>query len=202
MIVGINGFKGSGKDTIGAYLVEKYGFERKSFAAKLKESAAAIWDIDPSLWEEFKNDPNMRVMLYRADDFEIEEVGHNVPEDKFYFNTITARVFLQRYGTEAHRDVFGDDFWVYHGLEDVNLRRDYVITDARFENELDAIKALGGYNIRVIRSGLTDEDTHASEVVPPAHLIDYEIENNGTIENLYERVDEFIEFSKLQATYY
>lgn len=201
MIVGINGFKGSGKDTIGAYLVEKYGFERKSFAAKLKESAASLFNIDPNKWEKWKNDPTMRVMLYKANEDEPWEVESDGDPD-YYANTISVRQFLQRYGTEAHRDVFGDDFWVYHGLEDVSLRKDYVLTDARFENELEAIKELGGYNIRVIRSGFGDIDTHASEVVPPAHLIDYEIENNGTIENLYERVDEFIEFSKLQATYY
>lgn len=204
MIIGVNGFKGSGKDTIGDYLQQEYGFERKSFAAKLKESAAAIWEIDPIKWEDWKNDPNMRVMIYRADPFDPIEVSYEGEEQDYYANTISVRTFLQRYGTEAHRDVFGSDFWVDYGLKGINPNKGYVFTDARFENELAAIKEKGGYNIRVVRGEDKSDDTHVSEVAPPPHLIDYQIENNGTIYDLQREVDEFFEFIKLEtySTYY
>ena len=43
MIIGLTGYKGSGKDTAASHLVEKYGFTRVAFADKLKKSAAACF---------------------------------------------------------------------------------------------------------------------------------------------------------------
>ena len=41
MIVGFSGFRGSGKDTVAAYLVKEHGFERKCVCRSLKRSIAA-----------------------------------------------------------------------------------------------------------------------------------------------------------------
>ena len=163
MIIGVNGFKGTGKDTIGRFLVNNYHFKRASFAAKLKQSAASLWDIDPELWESFKNNNQMRVMLYLADKDEPWEVKSD-GDPNYFVSTITVRQFLQRYGTEAHRDIFGTDFWVKEALKDIDPAGNYVFTDARFTNELEAIRNLGGWNIRVIRNGVQTEDTHAVSV--------------------------------------
>jgi deoxynucleotide monophosphate kinase-like protein len=190
MLVGLNGFKGSGKDTVGEYLNKSYGFERLSFAAKLKESAAALFDIDPILWEGWKNDPNARVELVMAGNG-----GKLLPNTR----PITIREFLQRYGTEAHRSVFGADFWVDYALKGVDPNKNFVFTDARFENELSRIKSLGGYNVQILRPELINKDNHASEVPPPLTLIDYQIDNIGDFEDLYDRVDEFMEFLKFES---
>lgn len=188
MLVGLNGFKGSGKDTVGNYLVEEYGFERLSFAAKLKDSAAALFNIDPILWEVWKNDPDARVVLSnRAGKI----LNRTTP--------ISVREFLQRYGTEAHRDIFGQDFWIDYAVKGIDPNKNYVFTDARFENELTKIKQLGGYNAQVVRSSVNNEDTHVSEVPPPLHLIDYKIENDHGFAELWDRVDEFIEFLELES---
>ena len=58
--VGLNGAKGSGKDTVGQYLVERYDYTRVSFADLLKQSAAALFGVEPELWDELKNDPDGR----------------------------------------------------------------------------------------------------------------------------------------------
>jgi len=188
VLVGLNGFKNSGKDTVGDYLVEEYGFERLSFAAKLKDSAAALFNIDPILWEVWKNDPDARVVLSnRAGKI----LNRTTP--------ISVREFLQRYGTEAHREVFGQDFWVDHALKGVDPNKNFVFTDARFENELSRIKSLGGYNVQILRPELINQDSHASEVPPPRHLIDYELVNNASFEDLYVQVDDFIEFLEIES---
>jgi len=191
MLVGINGFKGVGKDTVGQYLVEEYGFERLSFAAKLKESASALFDVNSIFWEVWKNNNDARIKIVDSDHEEDEPVVN-----------ISVREFLQRYGTEAHRDIFGTDFWVDHALKGVDSNKDFVFTDARFENELQRIKSLGGYNVRITRSELDSFDTHASEIAPPIYLVDYSIENNGTMEELYERVDEFVKFLEIESYAY
>lgn len=188
MLVGLNGLKGSGKDTVGEYLVNEWGFERLSFAEKLKESAASLFDIDPIMWEVWKNDPKAKVAL-------INDYGKILNRG----SVIPVRVFLQRYGTEAHRDIFGQDFWVDHAMKGVDPNKNYVFTDARFENELQRIKSLGGYNLQILRPELSNEDSHASEVPPPRHLIDYSVDNDGDFERLYSQVDDFIKFLELES---
>ena len=179
MLVGINGFKGAGKDTIGEYLVEQYDFTRASFAALLKESAAALFDIDPAKWEEWKNNPKVQVWI-------IEGLSP--------IKSLSAREFLQRYGTESHRDVFGYDFWVNSLLDTLDFPGRYVITDARFENELQAIRGMSGKNIQVIRhdTDFAVVGTHASEVRPNPELIDAFVYNDGTRDELYDFVDDVL----------
>lgn len=189
MIIGVNGLKGAGKDTVGAYLVERHGFVRLSFAELLKVSAAALFNITPTEWDEYKNRDDVTIELHVG-----KGRGSSIIR-------LTAREFLQRYGTESHRDVFGQDFWVDALLNELErtdpgrvLRgvrkreRDYVITDARFENELMAIIQLNGFTFQVVRD-VEDGDTHASEVVPDDELITYVVENYGTIEELHEEID-------------
>ncbi len=190
MLIGLNGLKGSGKDTAGSYLVDEWGFERLSFAAKLKESAASLFNIDPELWEELKNDDTAFVQLGR-------NTGPFDPTKNI--SSISVRVFLQRYGTEAHRDVFGTDFWVDHALKGVDPNKNYVFTDARFENELQRIKSLGGYNLQVVRPGLSSSDSHASEIPPPSYLIDYSVDNDGDFQRLHEQLDDFIKFLEIES---
>ena len=185
MIIGLNGFKSAGKNTVGEYLEDKYGFEQASFAAKLKESAAALFDMPPEDWEWGKNDPNATVS--------IDIVKSSVEQYQFK-KSITVREFLQRYGTEAHRDVFGTDFWVDYAMKGIDPNKNIVFTDARFENELQRIKSFGGYNLQVLRPSLFTSDSHASEVPPPQHLIDYAVDNHGSFEDLYAQVDDFIDF--------
>ena len=49
MIIGICGLIGSGKDTIADYLVTNYNFKKLSFADKLKDSVATMFDWDRDL---------------------------------------------------------------------------------------------------------------------------------------------------------
>lgn len=174
MIIGLNGLKGSGKDTVGQYLVDNWGYTRASFAEKLKTSAAELFDVLPESWEQWKNEPETTVSINRR----------SVP-----IVNLTVREFLQRYGTESHRDIFGSNFWVDEALKGLDPNKKTVFTDARFENELERIKSLGGYNVQILRPGVFTKDSHASEVPPPQHLIDYAIDNDGSFDKLYSEVD-------------
>jgi len=175
MLIGINGKKYAGKNTVGDILARNHGFRTASFADPLKRSFAALLDVPVAFIETFKSDPGAI--------FGITVAEHQI------VRAMTLREALQRYGTEAHRDVFGSDFWVDYAM--ANLPGDgeaVCFTDARFDNELSAIIAKGGVNIRVERPGLDDSDTHASEADPDPALIGYVIENDGTIEELEEKV--------------
>lgn len=179
MIIGLNGYKRSGKDTAAAYLEAAYGFKRLRFAGLLYESAAAVFGLPASTLEDYKDDPRASIEIW------LPQGG-----DQQVFVSLTIREYLQRYGTEAHRDVFGQQFWVDQllhagGLKDTEL---YAISDARFSNELVAIRALGGINVRIERD-VADGDAHASETPPSPELVDVTIDNTRDLDWLYDQLD-------------
>lgn len=167
MVVGFTGKMGSGKDTAGerlAFLSERPA-TRLGFADLLKESAAALFDFHPSVWETAKNDPNATITF--------EQGGEQIK--------LTAREFLQRYGTEAHREIFADDFWVDAALVPAKHDRRglYYVTDCRFPNEAEQIKRMGGVVIQVHGPGESAVVLHASEQQLAPELIDFHILNEN-----------------------
>jgi hypothetical protein len=186
VIVGLVGKKSSGKDTAGAFLVDDHGFIRHSFADALKQSAAALFDVPVETWDELKNNEAAHVTLHGPG---ISNSGV-VP-----WAALTVREFLQRYGTEAHRDVFGGDFWVkvaraamlktlMQGGDDPMHAPSIVVTDVRFPEEAQTIRDLGGMIVRVVRPEVEVGDTHASEVVQESIEANFELWNGGTIADL------------------
>lgn len=183
MIVGLTGNKGHGKDTVGEYLVAHHGFERESFAAPMKASAAAALGVTVEDLEGWKNNPHAIVC-----------VGLKVEDGYMVTHTEqTIRSYLQHYGTEAHREIpeFGDNVWTDMIVSKIArvVERDgsVVVTDVRFDNEAAVIRAAGGTIVRVFDPRKDDggADTHASEQLPEA---DWTLWNGGTFEQLYAAV--------------
>jgi len=181
MIIGLSGQKGSGKDTVAAYLVKEHGFERKAFADPLKQSIAALFDIPFSAIDKFKNIEDLRIVM---------EDKHS---PSVHYTDMSFRTFLQRFGTEAHRDIFGKDFWLDYTLpvQGFYPGRAIVVTDCRFSNEANRIRELGGLIVRITRSAAFDEqDQHRSEVMD--FDWDYMIENDGNLSDLYMNVEDML----------
>jgi len=153
MIIGFGGALGSGKDTAGRRLAQMVDMpaQQISFASKLKASVAALLDVDVADFDQWKNDPDAK--LYLAIGYETfeETVKGTVLEQPKITREFTFREILQRYGTEAHRDVFGQDFWVDQALDaatDPSVL--YYVTDVRFDNEVEGIKARGGEVVQIL----------------------------------------------------
>jgi len=185
MIIGLSGYKQSGKDTVAAYLVKEHQFERKAFADPLKKSVAALFDIPFSDVDKLKN------QTYATATVESKDGS---------LHDMTFRTFLQRYGTEAHRDIFGQDFWVDQTLPVRGFYpgRAIVVTDVRFSNEAVRVRELGGLVVRVFREIAAPiektlhrvEDRHTSEVID--FDWDYSLSNNGSLENLYASIEDML----------
>jgi len=186
MLIGLNGFKNSGKDTVGNILVDKYDFKKIAFADKIKESASALFGVPIEKWDEWKNDDKIFISVFKS--------GENIwtPSKNFEQWIFSARTFLQRYGTESHRDIFGENFWIDYALKDINKLDNFVITDCRLENELKVIRDLGGSTIKIIRETNNPKDTHITELEPNTKFIDYVLYNNGTLIDLEKTVDEIV----------
>jgi hypothetical protein len=138
MIVGMVGFIGSGKGTVGSILTNKYGFKSDAFANPVKDCVAAIFGWD-------------REMLEGAESWSRLARDQEEPWWQKRIGSMTPRRALQLMGTEAGRNVFHADIWM-HALERrLNLEQDYVITDVRFPNEIELIHKLGGVVVCIKR---------------------------------------------------
>lgn len=173
MLIGLTGRAQAGKDTVYGVIAERFGHlltvERRAFADRLYESAARALDVTVSELRLWKTDDRITVDI-RDNDPDI--LGGSYPRVR-----LSIREFLQRYGTEAHRDVFGRDFWV-DALDLTHHGRIVVVTDVRFLNEADAILEAGGYVVRVEGPYVGDDD-HVSETPIAPDLVDFSIDNTA-----------------------
>ena len=142
--------------------------------------------------------------------------------------SVTPRLLLQTIGTDIVRTV-NPDIWVnalfvnYPSdelIKQLNSKTDgsygvrqpnWIITDMRFPNEMEAVKKKGGITIRVNRpckicggSGyhkmscpVSKSGEHYSEIALDSAEFDYVIENSGSIEELIEKVREILKKEKL-----
>lgn len=190
MIIGINGYAGSGKDTVGEIIKQLEPHEHweiKKFAGKLKEVASIILGIPKTMFEdqEFKK-KNLPQMWS----------NHGLP--------MTVRDFLQRLGTDALREGLHPNTWVNALMMDytkevVSIMNDegyqfeeklpnWIITDCRFPNEATAIKNQGGVIVRINRPGIHAVNAHPSEVSLDHWHFDYVIDNDEGISELKHQV--------------
>lgn len=76
----------------------------------------------------------------------------------------------------------------YFYLNDRAELPNWIITDCRFPNEFRAIKDNGGIVIRIERDGIVPINAHPSETALDSFEFDFEIENNGSLEDLRRSV--------------
>ena len=203
MIIGICGLIGSGKDTIADYLIKRHNFQKLSFADKLKDSVATMFDWDRSLLDG-KTDQS-RQWREEIDEYWSNETGEE----------ITPRLVLQLFGTECMRNGFYDGIWVSLTKKKIldNPMQNFVIPDVRFPNEVTAIKNQGGQIVWVQRGRLPEwynsaveanngsnlhinemkiNKIHASEWAWVGTEFDHVIENDTSIDDLYTTVKKLI----------
>jgi len=209
MIIGFVGFIGSGKDTAADYLVNFHGFRRDSFASTLKDAVAAVFGWDRTLLE--GRTKEAREWREQVDPWWAERL--EMPN-------LTPRWILQYWGTEVCRQGFHDDIWIASLENKMRKTKDnIVISDVRFPNEIKAIHNAGGRVVRVARGDdpawyddawnvnqgpqnmnwaiskmkMDQNKIHASEWAWIGKEIDLEIDNNGTIDQLFDQIKNLVE---------
>ena len=197
-------------------------WEQKAFAGKLKQTASLLTGIPVEKFEdqEFKNTQlgeewwyfqgrNGSLISYNKD---------SKRSDEDLIKT-TPRLLLQIIGTECIRDKVHPNAWVnalfadykyeIHrsevptraaGFIDQHVYPNWIITDMRFPNELEAVKSRGGITIRVSRTGIHTpkiEDLHPSETALDNCEFDYHIDNSSSIEDLIHTVSLILKREKI-----
>lgn len=199
--------------------------------------------------------PKGRLDSYCSNQIEVERqhdlINNTISGHSFAVEKLTVRKFLQEVGTEAMRDVIHPNIWINalfadykgtpkyaHNFPPEQIFPNWIITDVRFLNELQAIKERGGITIRVNKiignkyididnnlecivdriyandkcnitylkqeSGLPSHGSiflnrlkpvsnqHPSETSLDSATFDYTIDNNGTIEELIEKIKQVL----------
>jgi hypothetical protein len=210
MIIGVCGFIGSGKDTIADYLVNIHQYRRESFANTLKDAVSNVFGWDRTMLE--GRTKQAREWREQVDPWWAGRLG--MPD-------LTPRLMLQLWGTEVCRKNFHDDIWIA-SLENKlrNSKDDIVISDCRFPNEIKAIRQQGGIVVRVTRGPepewfdaalsmnagpvrnlnwaiskqrIETLGIHPSETAWVGTKFDYELDNNGSMDSLYQQVTDLLQ---------
>jgi hypothetical protein len=205
-IVGLLGYIGSGKGTVATQLVEEYNFRQDSFAASLKDACAAMFDWPRHLLEgDTKESREYREVV---DEWWAQQLG--IPN-------FTPRYALQIMGTDVLRNNFHQDMWFLTLRNRIrkNPEQSVVISDVRFPNEIKFIQDQGGILIKVNRGidpawyetavmankgnsiaknimEKTYSSAHLSEWAWVGSKIDYEVNNNGSMEELNIQVQDIL----------
>ncbi len=210
MIIGVSGYSGSGKDTVGAIiqylnfpnpqfsieevcanyteyeelLDDDSGWQTRKFAGKLKDIASHLTGID-------------------IEDFEDQEFKKTNLGPEWWttcdegYQPMTVRDFLQKLGTDAMRMGLHDNVWVNALMADYDEESNWIITDTRFPNEAQAIKDKGGVIIRVNRPDVEPINDHPSEIGLDNWKFDYTLVNASDIFDLKESVRSILKHIKV-----
>jgi len=191
MLIGLTGLKRSGKSTAESYLKE-LGFETYSFSTPVKETLEFLTGVP---YEALDNQSTKEAPLTSGIFSRLDKV-------------ITPRLLLTTLGTEWGRNLIHPNIWVELSKDRIDLTKDTVISDVRFQSEVDFIRQNNGVLIHILkerenafsgtvrlikyRLGLI----HESELgIKPGHD-DLVIHNYTTIRSLKYNLKESIELIK------
>lgn len=219
MIIGINGYAGSGKDTVGKIIQEEFpdmNWEIKKFAGKLKKIASILLGIPE---EKFEKEGYKKRTLNKCWWTTCDEG----------YQPLNIREFLQKLGTDGLRNGLHPNVWVNALMADYKptsletymyakgytddrkfkkgerisgeallqyademSHPNWVVTDVRFPNEAKAIADKDGILIRINRLGVKPVNNHPSETSLDDYGFDYIIDNDSTIKSLTKVVTNII----------
>lgn len=200
-IIGLCGYAGAGKDSAADVLVRHAGFERMGWADTLRAEVAEAYGVSVAdlIHRSTKETPAQCFSLLRGPHpFRAAVVLAQGHQDSF--GDITSfldaprspREIMQWWGTE-YRRAEDPNYWTRQVLARIRGRRQqgqarFVLTDCRFANEVETLRAMGGQLWQVVRPQAAPECPHASATdgsqFAPAAVID----NSGDLDRLRERV--------------
>jgi len=170
-LIGISGYKGSGKDFFATFMNERGGYKIVHFAHRLKEICAQVFNHN--IEEYYSNSAKERqytngdeVVGIEIDDYlnQLREVTGLMNMEPYGKVAYSHRQLLQYVGTEYVRNA-NSNYWVEYLTNKVlSSPGKYLVPDTRFPNEVQALKDIGGITVMVHRpDAMIKSDGHASE---------------------------------------
>jgi hypothetical protein len=193
----LSGRAGSGKDTVFSILNEGLDCSGLAFGTALKNVVIDLcklftgqtYELDAMdhLW--YKEQVRKELSVYT-------EAGEFHPSIRF---------LLQNIGTEILRKHLGESVFIRKTLEECHGKGNglVVIKDCRFPNELSETRAFGRDTgrrvvlVKISRASATIHD-HSSENMNESFDSDYELRNDGNLNDLRQKVTEMIRDLRLE----
>jgi dephospho-CoA kinase len=172
-IIGLTGYRRSGKDTV-ANVLEDYGYVRVGLADPIKHMLCSLLQETPQEFEKYK-------------------------EQRVEWLDATRRYMAQTLGTEWGRNLINPAIWLLAFDRSVRANEYVVVPDIRFLNEAAYIRELFPSSTiwRITRAAeYNPKDTarhHTSETEQANIITNTEIFNNGSVQNLYSTVKGLME---------
>lgn len=218
LLVGFHGVKRSGKDTAASFLEEWargrfLSFARRGFADKAKLAFARQFYPNISMeqarqWMDTYKDSDMQVVI------------ESPSAPSTHLVEVPFRQCMAQFATEGARQIYGEDHWVdqllplrgdsslairsgwwdsfsiFHGPPDgrgAGVADVAAITDIRFDNEVQRIRAIGGVLVKIRRreaedAVLAQSEIHDSEIGIPDQEFDYVVPNNDTLDDFKKKI--------------
>lgn len=183
MIIGLCGCKRSGKDTVARFLTDTCNRKVRlfAFADALRDVVKITFGFDDC---DFQDDVSKET-----------KISPLFPGSQF-----TPRRALQFVGTDLFRNQVDPDIWVKIAENKLTQEQEegtiVIVTDVRFENEMNMLRRLGA-KLWFVSREIKSFSSHASEAfvqnlqMNPEHrngLFDYEIENDADLNTLQDTV--------------
>jgi len=193
-IIGLCGFQGAGKDTLATILINEHNFIKLSFANAVKYVLSIIFGWDRQILEGLT--PNDRIFRETIDTWWSQELRMDV----------TPRNMMQYIGTELFRNHLHEDIWTKvvekQLIKLLDENKNVVITDCRYPNEFEMVKKYGGKIVHIYRTVTWYENykatnelpnhIHSSEIAWLNNDFDHVIINNGSIDELKDKLNQII----------
>lgn len=208
MIFIISGWKQSGKDTVAHYLVKNHGFKRIAFADILKDDVSDKYDVPREHLDDNqkKDQPIFSLPVLAKDPFAIQI--HQILNGEFAAvdgeNYWTPRALCILEGS-VKRSV-DPNYWVNAAIRKMkDQSQNYVISDARFKNEISSLEEafpLSTVSIRIDRfDANTSQDP--SETNLDSFQFKYRLNNklseNKTLIDLYSQLEKILSIELAQT---
>ena len=179
--------------------VNTFVWKIRKFSEKLKEIISILTGIPVSEMEKEEVKNKVLPETFWVYKLYVYKKGYNLypyisNKGRFPDDTLikpTLRDYLKYIGTDLFRDQLHPDIWINSLMNDYNDNENWIITDLRFKNEFNTVKEKGGVTIKVVKDNV-DNDSHKSENDLDDVEFDYTIDNNGSIEELIEKVREIL----------
>jgi hypothetical protein len=199
MLIGLIGEKGAGKDTLADALRHSGGVVRVAFADALKDEVAAAFAVGLAYLENRDTKetpaPDLALSHCNAPGFVDFLDGEDPYADR------SPRWIMQRWG-DWRRERYASDYWLRVAARSIaELTRsgtDVIVTDVRFMNEVDALRAAGAWVVRIVRphNPFGGNDAHASENELAHYPADLTVYNNGSEHDLADTASRMLSHLK------
>lgn len=186
MLIVISGKARAGKDSVFNVLAKCGGFKRIAFADPLKNMCSSVFNIPLNyFYDDDKKDAPFETPIDYIDFHSALQfaVNADLPLQQLEFKS--PRDLLQQVGTDIVRKHVDNEFWIKLLVKQLQTTEGNVaITDARFQNERDALKAIGGTLMLVTKPDTTAAGHSSENDLGSEADYDIVVNNNGTLAEL------------------